>query len=94
MGPGAPAGSRGSGNTKSCASNGGPGKPNHALQKGPEKWYMAMTQLYSSYSFGQLTIGTRPYLCCRFGPKGPKGTREGTLASVIRPNWLLVDNHI
>jgi hypothetical protein len=80
--------------TKSCALNEGPGRPNHAFQKGPEKWYMAMTQLYSDCTFGQLMIGTRPYLSCRFGPKGPKRTRERTLASAIRPNWLLVDNYI
>jgi hypothetical protein len=67
----------GPGMTKSCTSNGGPGRPNHALQKGPEKRYMAMTRLYSSCSFGQLMIGTRPYLCCRFGLKGPKGLGKG-----------------
>jgi hypothetical protein len=52
----------GPGKTKSWASNGGPGRLDHVLQKGPEKWYMAMTRLYSSCSFGQLMIGTTSYL--------------------------------
>jgi hypothetical protein len=74
----------GPGKTKSRALNEGPGRPNHAFQKGPEKWYMAMIWLYSDCTFGQLMIGTRPYLTCMFGPKGPKRTQERTLASAIR----------
>jgi hypothetical protein len=56
-GPGTRQALGGSGKTKSRASNGGPGRPIHVLQKGPEKWYMAMTRLYSSCSFGQFMIG-------------------------------------
>jgi hypothetical protein len=41
-----------------------------------------------------LMVGTRLYLSRSFGSKGPKGTQEGTLRSVIRPNSLLVDNYI
>jgi hypothetical protein len=49
------------GDFHTTGSRGGPGRPNHAHQmearegqimQVPEKWYMAMTQLYSSCSFG------------------------------------------
>jgi hypothetical protein len=52
MRPGAPAGTRGAREEQIMRIKWGPGRPNHVLQKGPEKWYMAMTQLYSSCSFG------------------------------------------
>jgi hypothetical protein len=71
----------------------GSGKAKSRAPEGPRKVVYGHDRLYSSCSFGQLMIGTSPYLCCRFDPKGPKGTRKGTLASVIRPNWLLVDNY-
>jgi hypothetical protein len=55
---------------------------------------MAVTQPYPGRSFERLMAGTRPYLSHSFFQKFPKGTQKGTLGSVIRPNWLLVDNYI
>jgi hypothetical protein len=69
-GPGATAGSRGAWEDQITHIKWGPGKAKSRAPEGPEKWYMAMTRLYSSCSYGQLMIRTRPYLSYRFGPKG------------------------
>jgi hypothetical protein len=50
-GPRAPGGP---GKTKSCALKGGPGRPNHALQKAPGKWYMAVSRLYPGHTPGNV----------------------------------------
>jgi hypothetical protein len=53
-GPGPQRDPGGPGKTKSGASKGGLGRPNHALQKGPGKWYMAMTRLSRAHTPGNV----------------------------------------
>jgi hypothetical protein len=43
-GPGPQRAHRGPGKTKSCASKGGPGRPNHALPKGPGRQKLRATE--------------------------------------------------
>jgi hypothetical protein len=52
LGPRRPPG--GPGKTKSCASKGGLRQLNHVLQKGPGKWYMAVTRLSPSHTPGNV----------------------------------------
>jgi hypothetical protein len=50
IGPGVSESSRGAREDQITCSNGGPGRPNHALQKGPGKWCMAMTRPKPSHA--------------------------------------------
>jgi hypothetical protein len=49
-GPGVSEGSWGAQEDQITCSNGGPRRPNHVVEKGPGKWYMAMTQPYPGHT--------------------------------------------
>jgi hypothetical protein len=66
--PRATAGSRGARENQIMCIKWGPGKAKSCAPEGSRK--VVYGRLYFSCSFGQLIIGTRPYLCYRFGPKG------------------------
>jgi hypothetical protein len=54
QGPGPKRAPGGPKKTKLHALKGGPGRPNHALQKGPGKWYMAVSRLILGQTLGNV----------------------------------------